>query len=207
MLYIYPVQPLKNIFAKLWPGNKPAITGRPLWWIDNKMGGYDGYELQPGGKLVLLNWDLFRGIKWEITPAGLYTEMVYKRNGNVLKKTAEILSLTSERMELKTVTEDNEFVDTYIKISYGGIADGYYGHYTHGESYVQVIPVSETQFQLVFSKQADAEVVKYYGYVDEAQGALCFNIGEKAVVLQHSIVGGSEELKVGDERYYRPVWR
>lgn len=178
---------------------------RQLWWIDNKVGGYDGYELEPGGKLYLLNWDLFTGIRWEMSKEGLYTEMVYKGNGNVLKKTSQILSLTDQEMVLKTVTSDNEFIDKYIKIAYGTVADKYYGHYTNGESYVQVIPVYEHQFQIVFSEHDKASVAKYFGYVNAVSLSLEFEMDGKKVVLNHEVEAEMEELTVLHRKYYRPV--
>lgn len=169
------------------------------------MDGYDGYELEPGGRLILLNWDLFTGIKWEMNGKSFYTEMVYKKNGNVLKKTSEILSLTDKEMVLKTVTEDNEFVDTYVKIAYGTVADKIYGHYTNGSSYVQVIPVYEDEFQVVFCAHEQADVVKYFGRLNEATHELQFNRNGESVVLQHNFRGNKEELTVGDVTYYRPI--
>lgn len=178
---------------------------RQLWWIDNKTGGYDGYELQPGGKLFLLNWDLFTGIRWEMTNQGLYTEMMYKKNGNVLKKTAAILSLTDTEMVLKTTTPDNEFIDTYIKITYGTIADAYYGHYTNTHGYAQIIPVHEYQFQVVFSEYKEHDVVKYYGDFDKKTQTLKFRMEGKEIVLKHQTVGDTEVLTVDGKKYYRPV--
>ena len=201
------LQAIKNSLAHLWQkpetGNTPGK--RQLWWIDNKVVGYDGYELQPGGKLFLLNWDLFTGIKWEMTEKGLYTEMVYKKNGNVLKKTSEVLLLTDREMVLKTVTDGNEFIDTYVKIAYGTVADNFYGHFTNAESYVQVIPVYEYQFQVVFSEHDKADVVKYFGHFDEGTQTLQFRMDQKDIVLQHRIKGNVEELTIADEKYYRPV--
>lgn len=184
---------------------KQFIPKRQLWWVDNKMGGYDGYELAPGGKLYLLNWDLFTGIKWERTDKGLYTEIVYKKNGNVLKETAEMLSLTDKQMVLRTVTSDNEYVHTYIKIAYSTIADKYYGHYTNCESYVQVIPTNEYQFQVVFSEHSKADVVKYFGYLNEAAQTLQFEMEGKNVILVHNVKDGTELLTVLGKDYCRPV--
>lgn len=201
------VQSIRNFISGLFQKTeKNRVTGkRQLWWIDNKIGGYDGYELQPGGKLILLNWDLFTGIKWAMNEKELYTEMVYKKNGAVLKKTAEILLLTEQKMILKTVEPNNEFTDTYVRISYGNVADKFYGHFINGESYVQVIPVDEYQFQVVFSEHDKAEVVKYFGRLDDNSGTLRFRINGKDTLLQHQIKGNAEELTVGDKKYYRPL--
>lgn len=200
------MQRIVNFFSRLTKQpNAGSVATRQLWWIDNKVGGYDGYELHPNGKLYLLNWDLFTGIKWEMSAGKLYTEMVYKKNGNVLKKDSEILELTNDKMVLKTVAPDNEFTDTYIKISYGNIADKYYGHYTHGQSYVQIIPVDGYEFQVVFSEHDKADVVKYYGGLNTDKQQLEFNMGGNTVVLQHRVNGDTEELTVAGKTYSRMV--
>lgn len=206
MIYIHSImEALINFIGKLLKKQpvQPKAK-RQLWWVDNKMGGYDGYELEPSGKLILLNWDLFRGVRWQMTEKGLYTEIQYKKNGNVLKETAEVVLLTNDRMELKTVTSDNEFNHTYIKIAYGTIADKYYGHYTNGATYVQVIPTNEYHFQVVFSDEKE-EVTKYFGYLDVPSQALLFEMYGKDYALQHSVNGALEELTVLGKKYFRPV--
>jgi hypothetical protein len=201
------IQTISNFIARvLKKTERNKINGqRQLWWIDNKIGGYDGYELRPGGKLFLLNWDLFTGIKWAMNEKEFYTEMVYKKNGTLLKKTAEILLLTDQKMVLKTVEPNNEFTDTYVKISYGNVADKFYGHFINGESYVQVIPVHEYQFQIVFSEHNKGDVVKYFGNLDDSSKTLQLRMNGQVTHLLHRINGNAEELIVGDKKYYRPL--
>src|SRR5688572_12805364 len=105
-----------------------------LWWMDNKMGGYDGYELRPNGELKLLNWDLFIGKSWKRDGNKLTLEMIWRRTGKTLVSDCTVLSETENEM---TISEEHKFPDDSVistktrleKIKYNNFSDALLGHW------------------------------------------------------------------------------
>ncbi|WP_341907101.1 hypothetical protein [Fluviicola taffensis] len=175
-----------------------------LWWVDNKMGGYDGYEFRSNGELKLLNYDAFVGEKWWIKGEHLFTEIRSKRDGKILKTDYLIKKQTANSMVLNYVALDQSFTDTYESITNNDFTDKLLGHWQgEGESYIQVVPMSSFRFQLVLSKNKAESVERVEGFLDERNSRIIFYLEMDGKELTIYFEAGKETISIAGKTYSR----
>ena len=186
-----------------------------LWWMDNKMGGYDGYELRPDGALKLLNWDEFIGKSWKREGDRLTFQITSRRTGKMQTSVCTILTETAAEMR---IAEEHKFPDNSVlttetkleKISHRNFSDEFLGHWDAEDgTYIQVIPQSFYRFQLVFSAGIDQQVEKCFGEIDEDKTMILFEDydNNKNYAVRYGAKSDTTEFLYCNEKIYkRPVW-
>lgn len=175
-----------------------------LWWVDNKMGGYDGYEFRANGELKLLNYDGFVGEKWWIKGEHLFAEIRSKRDGKILKTDYLLKQQTKRFLVLDYTVFGDAYTDKYESIVNNDFTDKLLGHWEGPvESYIQVIPISSFQFQLVVSPDNKSAVVRYYGDLDEENQTIDFEIDGTESKLEYAAIDGVLEIRLNNKIYRR----
>ncbi|MBI3135413.1 MAG: hypothetical protein HYZ14_12125 [Bacteroidetes bacterium] len=189
---------------------KDRVISNQIWWMDNKMGGYDGYELRPNGELKLLNWDLFTGKSWRREGDKLILEMIYRKNGKQQTTIYTVVSETDNAMQVIENVRSMILETNLLKVYLGNFTDSLLGHWDgENESYLQVIPKSFDRFQLVFSAGPDQEVEKYDAEPDEEKQCLVAEDYEHDTTYEvtcHLKNETTESLFCNGRIYKRPVW-
>ena len=185
-------------------GYTNQYTTTTRWWMDNKMGGYDGYELRPNGDLKLLNWDVFIGKSWSRHENEFTFEIISRTSGKLM---VNHLAITEETADKMTVTEQalgSAYTTHLEKITHDNFSDAFLGHWDGpGESYVQIIPIWSFEFQVVMSANNKAEVEKYQGYLDEENQAIRVEIEDKEYLITCKKLKETEVLTLNGITYSR----
>jgi hypothetical protein len=175
-----------------------------LWWVDNKMGGYDGYEFRSNGELKLMNYDAFLGEKWWIEGNHLFAEIRSKRDGKILKTDYLIKQQTEKLLVLDYTVFGDLYTDKYELIINNDFTDKLLGYWEGtGESYIQIIPINSFQFQLVVSPDNKSEVIKYLGDLDEENQTIGFEIDGMETKLGYATIDGVMEISLNNKVYRR----
>lgn len=175
-----------------------------LWWVDNKMGGYDGYEFRANGELKLLNYDAFVGEKWWVKGEHLFTEIRSKKDGKILKTDYLIKKQTANLLVLNYTAFDQSFTDTYESITNTDFTDKLLGYWQgEDESYIQVVPMSSFRFQLVLSKNKVEPVVRVEGFLDEKNSRIIFYLEQDGKELTIYFEAGKETVSIAGKTYSR----
>lgn len=129
------------------PARKPVkIDEQNLmgtWWVKHDLGGLDGYQLERGGKLTLVNLYLWRGERWEVHKDTMTWVM---SAANQKPETARYLisSLTSTGCALRPLTANagNKEIRLY-KHSGVKVTDSWVGRwFGEGGGFMDIIPDS-----------------------------------------------------------------
>jgi hypothetical protein len=175
-----------------------------LWWVDNKMGGYDGYEFRANGDLKLLNYDGFVGEKWWVKGTHLFTEIRFKKTGKIQKTDYLIKKQTASSLVLNYITLDQSFTSNYESITNNDFTDKLLGHWQgEGESYIQIIPMSSFRFQLVLSKNNGEAVERVEGFLDEKNSCIIFYLELEGKELTIYFEAGKEVISIAGKTYSR----
>lgn len=175
-----------------------------IWLVDNKMGGYDGYEFRANGDLKSLNSDGFLGEKWWVKGTHLFTEIKSKRTGKILKTDYLIKKQSANSMVLNYIALDQSFTSNYESITNNDFTDKLLGHWDgEGEGYIQIIPMSSFRFQLVLSKNKAEPVVRVEGFLDEKNSRIIFYLEEEGKELTIYFEAGKETISIAGKTYSR----
>lgn len=175
-----------------------------LWWVDNKMGGYDGFEFRANGELKLLNYDAFVGEKWWIKGEHLFAEIRSKRNGKILKTDYRIKKQTANLLVLNYIALDQSFTDKYELITNNDFTDKLLGHWDgEDESYIQIVPMSSFQFQLILSNNKGESVERVEGFLDEKNSRIIFYLEQEGKEMTIYFEAGKEMISIAGKTYSR----
>lgn len=175
-----------------------------LWWVDNKMGGYDGYEFRRNGELKLLNYDGFVGEKWWVKGERLFVEIRSKKDEKILKTDYLIKKQTANLLVLNYSAFDQSFTDNYESITANDFTDKLLGHWQgEGESYIQIVPMNGFRFQLVFSKNKSVPVERVEGFLDEKNSRIIFYLELDGKELTIYFEAGKEIISIAGKTYSR----
>lgn len=181
-----------------------------LWWIENKMGGYDGFEFRSNGELKLLNYDAFVGEKWWIEGERLFTEIRSRRRGTIFKIDYLVKEYANDLLILNPISvdqslqENSEQSDHYKTILHADFTDKLTGHWQgEAESYIQVIPINSFRFQLVISVNNVDPVEKYEGFLDEERKRLIFYLEREGKEMTIFFDAGKEIVSIAGKTYSR----
>ncbi|WP_430405125.1 hypothetical protein [Fluviicola sp.] len=175
-----------------------------LWWVDNKMGGYDGYEFRSNGELKLLNYDLSIGKKWWVKGDHLFTETVSMNKGKILTHDYLIKKQTDDSLVLNYFVLGDNHTFNYEAIIHGNFTDQLLGHWEgEGESYIQIIPMSSFRFQLVLSKNKAESVERVEGFLDKENSRIIFYLEMEGKELTIYFEAGKEAISIAGKTYFR----
>lgn len=203
------------IFCVLLPGLGNAQTNLPkkfledslcykIWLIDNKMGGYDGFEFRKDGELKLLNYDGFVGEKWWAKGDHLYVEIRSKKSGKVLKTDYRIKKQTTDSLVLSYYKLGQSFTDVYETIAAKDFTDKLLGHWD-GEkgSYLQIVPKSDFRFQLVIPMDPEEMPQRAEGFLDDKNKRIIFYPEQDRKEMTLFFEAGQEAISFGGKSYMR----
>jgi hypothetical protein len=175
-----------------------------LWWVDNKMGGYDGFEFRKNGEVKLLNYDLFTGEKWWTKGDHLYVEIRSKKSGKVHKTDYLIKNQSVNSLLLSYTMLDQSFTDRYEALTSGDFTDKLLGHWD-GENgtYIQIVPKSSFQFQLVLSDGTNRTPEKVDGFLDEQNARIVFYLEQEGKEITLFFEAGKETITIAGKSYSR----
>lgn len=176
-----------------------------LWWVDNKMGGYDGFELRKNGKLKLLNSDLSIGKKWWIKGDHLFTETISMNKGKIHTHDYLIKKQTDDSLVLNYFVLGEYHTFNYEAIIHDNFTDKMLGHWDgEDESFIQIIPMMNSfEFQLLVSKNLTDNVERYFGYMDEENQVISFEIDGEDPNLEYLIIDGVPQIRLNKKVYKR----
>lgn len=175
-----------------------------IWLIDNKMGGYDGFEFRHGGELKLLNYDGFTGEKWWTKGERLYVEIRSKRTGKVQKTNYHIEKQTADSLVLSYYKLDHAFSDVYETHATNDFTDKLLGHWD-GEkgSYLQIVPKSSFQFELVIPMESEEMPLRAEGFLDKKNNRIIFYLEQERKEMTLFFEDGQETISFGGKSYTR----
>jgi hypothetical protein len=175
-----------------------------LWWVDNKMGGYDGFEFHSSGELKLLNYDAFTGEKWWIEEDHLFTEIRSRENGKILRTDYLIKQPSEKSLVLSYTMFEDSYTDKYESILNNNFTDKLLGHWTgENESYIQVVPITALRFQLVISASNKESVEKFEGFLDEENNRIVFYLEREEKEMTIFFEAGKESISISGKTYTR----
>lgn len=175
-----------------------------IWLVDNKMGGYDGYEFRQNGELKLLNYDGFTGEKWWTKGDHLYVEIRSTDNGKVLKTDYLIKKHTVDQLVLSYTSLGVSFTDVYVTHTTRDFTDKLLGHWD-GENgtYIQIVPKSSFQFQLVTPRGPGEIPDRAEGFLDEKNSRIIFYPEQEGKEMTVFFESGIETITIGGKPYSR----
>ncbi|MGV3613606.1 MAG: lipocalin family protein [Fluviicola sp.] len=175
-----------------------------IWLVDNKMGGYDGYEFRKNGELKLLNYDGFVGEKWWTKGDHLFVEIRSKKSGKVLKKDYEINKQTNDSLVLTHTALGQSFTDVYETLTNHDFTDKLLGHWDGRDgTYIQIVPKSSFQFQLVMPRGAEEIPDRAEGYLDDDNARIIFYPEQEGKEMTVFFEAGIETITIGGKPYSR----
>lgn len=175
-----------------------------LWWVDNKMGGYDGFEFRSNGELKLLNYDAFVGGKWWLKGDHLFTEIHSRSDGKILTTDYLIKQQGEKSLVLNYTMFGDSYTDNYEAIVHDDFTDKLLGHWAgESESYIQVIPINSFRFQLVISKINKESVEKFEGFLDEEKKRIVFYLEREEKEMTIFFEAGKETVSISGKTYSR----
>lgn len=173
-----------------------------IWLVDNKMGGYDGYEFRKNGELKLLNYDGFTGEKWWTKGDHLYVEIRSKRTGKVQRTDYRIKKQTTDSLVLNYAIWGDSFTDVYETLTANDFTDKLVGHWDgEGGKYLQIVPKSNFQFQLVIPADSEEMPVRAEGFLDDKNKRIIFYLEQEETTLFFD--AGQETISFGGKSYTR----
>jgi hypothetical protein len=192
-----PIKEKKDAFSF----NEPCYR---LWWIYNKMGGYDGFEFRSNGELKLLNYDSFLGEKWWIEGDHLITEIRSRSDGKILTTDYLIKQQGEKSLVLNYTMFGDPYTDNYESIVQNDFTDKLLGHWTgENESYIQIIPITSFRFQLVISGSNKESVEKFEGFLDEENKRIIFYLEREEKETTIYFEAGVKTISISGKTYSR----
>lgn len=175
-----------------------------IWLVDNKMGGYDGYEFRKNGELKLLNYDGFVGEKWWAKGDHLFVEIRSKKSGKVLKKDYKIKKQTTDSLVLTHTALGQSFTDVYETLTNHDFTDKLLGHW-EGEkgTYIQIVPKSSFQFQLVMPSSSEEIPNRAEGFLDKENSRLIFYPEQEGKEQTVFFEAGKQTIIIYGKKYSR----
>lgn len=175
-----------------------------IWLTDNKMGGYDGFEFRRGGELKLLNYDGFTGEKWWVKGDHLYVEIRSKKSGKVQKTDYLIKKQTPDSLVLNYQALNQSFTDVYETLANYDFTDKLLGQWDGRDgTYIQIVPKSNFQFQLVIPRGAEEIPERGEGFLDKQYGRIVFYLEHEGNEMTLSFEAGQEIISFGGKPYSR----
>lgn len=175
-----------------------------VWLVDNKMGGYDGFEFRRNGVLKLLNYDGFIGEKWSVKGDHLFVEIRSKKSGRVLKKDYQIKKQTNDSLVLTYTALGQSFTDVYETLTNHDFTDKLLGHWDGKDgTYIQIVPKSSFQFQLVTPLGPGEIPDRAEGFLDEENARIIFYPEQEGKEMTVFFDAGIETITIGGKPYSR----
>lgn len=175
-----------------------------IWLVDNKMGGYDGYEFRKNGELKLLNYDGFTGEKWWTKGDHLFVEIRSTENGKVLKTDYRIKTQTNDSLVLTYSALGQSFTDVYETHRTGDFTDKLLGHWNGKDgTYIQIVPKSSFQFQLVTPRGKGEIPDRAEGFLDTKNSRIIFYPEDEGKEMTVFFDAGMETITIGGKPYSR----
>ncbi|WP_343634685.1 lipocalin family protein [Fluviicola sp.] len=175
-----------------------------IWLVDNKMGGYDGFEFRHGGELKLLNYDGFTGEKWWTKGDHLYVEIRSKKSGKVQKTDYRIIKYTKDSLVLNYQALGQSFTDVYETLTNHDFTDKLLGQWDGRDgTYIQIVPKSNFQFQLVIPRGSEEIPERAEGFLDKQYGRILFYLEQEGEEVTLSFESGQETISFGGKPYSR----
>lgn len=175
-----------------------------IWLTDNKMGGYDGFEFRRGGELRLLNYDGFTGEKWWTKGSHLFVEIRSIKSGKVQRTEYRIKKETVDSLVLNYEMLGQSFTDVYEALSANDFTDKLLGHWDgEGGTYLQIVPKSSFQFQLVIPAGSEEMPERAEGFLDEKNKRIIFYLERERKEMTLFFEAGQETISFGGKSYSR----
>ncbi len=175
-----------------------------IWLVDNKMGGYDGYEFRKNGELKLLNYDGFIGEKWWTKGNHLFVEIRSKKNGKILKTDYTIKKQTADSLVLTYTALGQSFTDVYQTLTNHDFTDKLLGHWDGKDgTYIQIVPKSSFQFQLVMPIGSEEIPDRSEGFLDKENSRIIFYPEQERKEMTVFFEAGIEKISIGGKPYTR----
>ncbi len=131
------------------------------WWVKHDLGGLDGYQLERGGKLTLVNLYLWSGERWQVHKDTMTWVM---SAANQKPETARYLisNLTSTGCTLRPLTANAGSKEIRLhKHSGAKVTDSWVGRWSgEGDGFMDIIPDS-TDYKI--NIQASGKLGEYKG--------------------------------------------
>lgn len=175
-----------------------------IWLTDNKLGGYDGYEFRKNGELKLLNYDGFTGEKWWTKGDHLFVEIRSKKSGKVQRTDYRIRKQTTDSLVLNYNTLGQSFTDFYETQTANDFTDKLLGHWDgEGEKYLQIVPKTNFQFQLVIPMGSEEMPERAEGFLDDKNKRIVFYLERERKEMTLFFNAGQETISFGGNSYTR----
>ncbi len=144
--------------------NPELIYGH--WWINNKMGSYDGLEFVKDGECIGTNFDFFIPKNWNLHDNNLIITMKLREKEKVIAVTYNIISISAEKMILSDVDEYLPTQDIWERIHMGDFTDEMYGRWNgENDSFLEIVP--NNQFEVFVRTKYDDDEGNVIGDIRE----------------------------------------